>query len=62
MTHSYSKSGRPDPRLGVTLGGGGVENSTVEFLGYYFIFVLSSDYRPQMHRLVTICERDKPTS
>lgn len=47
----------PDSRLGVTLGKG-----TTEFWGYGFIFMLSSNNRPTMHRVATTHKCDQATN
>jgi len=52
--------GGPIPRLGSPQG---VESCTVEFLGYAFLLVFRSNYRPRMHRLATVHARDnQPTN
>jgi len=51
----------PDlPRLGFTLGGGGVENGTIEFVRQDFLLVFSNKfYRPLTHCLTTVHECDQ---
>jgi len=53
--------GGPIPRLGSPQG---VESCTIEFLGYGFLLVFHSNYRPRMHRLATVHARDnqRPTT
>jgi len=53
LTKSASRG--PIPRLGVTPG---VESCTIEFLKQGFLLVFHSNYRPRMHRLATVHERD----